>query len=302
MKKINLNYKLTNNQTKKLIKKFATKDHYDKVINESCDGFDPQGNQIFSFRKKFIPKKILEDSFEALKGAASKTFNRGSASGGERKLSKNKEGKETKYMTTVIPGTDESFSVNSGIIGYFDRSSRYDFCRTTAFNKKYLNKFEAAMPLVEFVDKSFKEIVPKRHAKQLSMVKATDPNYRIGETAFSTITVNKDYRTAYHTDDGDFRPGFGNLIAYCKDIEPVYLVLPKYGVAINVDTEDLLLVDVHEVHGNTEIIKKTKNAIRLSFVMYYRENMWKCLPPGEELKRVKNNQRIISQKYIEGLL
>ena len=302
MKKINLNYKLTNNQTKKLIKKFATKDHYDKVINESCDGFDPQGNQIFSFRKKFIPKKILEDSFESLKGAASKTFNRGSASGGERKLSKNKEGKETKYMTTVIPGTDESFSVNSGIIGYFDRSSRYDFCRTTAFNKKYLNKFEAAVPLVEFVDKSFKEIVPKRHAKQLSMVKATDPNYRIGETAFSTITVNKDYRTTYHTDDGDFRPGFGNLIAYCKDIEPVYLVLPKYGVAINVDTEDLLLVDVHEVHGNTEIIKKTKNAIRLSFVMYYRENMWKCLPPGEELKRVKNNQRIISQKYIEGLL
>jgi len=205
-------------------------------------------------------------------------------------------------MTTVIPGTDESFSVNSGIIGYFDRSSRYDFCRTTAFNKKYLNKFEAAVPLVEFVDKSFKEIVPKRHAKQLSMVKATDPNYRIGETAFSTITVNKDYRTAYHTDDGDFRPGFGNLIAYCKDIEPVYLVLPKYGVAINVDTEDLLLVDVHEVHGNTEIIKKTKNAIRLSFVMYYRENMWKCLPPGEELKRVKKNQRIISQKYIEGIL
>ena len=65
---------------------------------------------------------------------------------------------------------------------------------------------------------------------------------------------------------------------------------------------DLLLVDVHEVHGNTEIIKKTKNAIRLSFVMYYRENMWKCLPPGEELKRVKKNQRIISQKYIEGIL
>ena len=302
MKKLSLNYKKTENETKKLINTFAKKDHYDTVINESCNAYDLQGNEIFCFRKKFIPSEILESSYQNLKNAASKSTNRGAASGGDTKYGKDKHGRTTKVHQTFVKGTDEMLSVESGIVGYFDRSGHYDFCRTTAFNKKHINKFKAAMPLIEFVDNSFKEIVPKRHAKQLSMVKATDPNYRIGETAFSTVTVNKNYRTAYHTDAGDFRPGFGNLVAYCKDIEPVLFVLPRFGVAIQVETDDLLLVDVHEIHGNTEIIKKNDNGIRLSYVMYYRENMWRCLPPSEELKRTKLNQRVVGQKFIEGLI
>ena len=134
------------------------------------------------------------------------------------------------------------------------------------------------------------------------MVLGTDPNYRIGETAFSTITVNKDYRTTFHKDAGDYPEGFGNLVAYCKDIEPVYLVLPKFGIAVNVGTNDLLLVDVHQVHGNTEIKKKSENAVRLSFVMYYRNNMYKCLKPSEELKLLQKKERIIGKKYIDGVL
>ena len=42
------------------------------------------------------------------------------------------------------------------------------------------------------------------------MAKATHPNFRIEDTAFTTITINKDYRTAVHTDAGDYAAGFGN--------------------------------------------------------------------------------------------
>ena len=51
-------------------------------------------------------------------------------------------------------------------------------------------------------------------------------------------------------------------------------------------------------HGNNEIVKTKEDGVRLSFVMYYRKKMYKCLSPNEELKRIQMNQRIVAQKYI----
>ena len=154
---------------------------------------------------------------------------------------------------------------------YFDRSAHFDFWRTTAFNKNNIEKFNRALPLIETVDRGFKELIPGRYKKQKQMIKATDPNYRISNTAFTTITINKNYRTTYHYDGNDYSLGFGNLVAFCRDIEPMYLVIPN-----------------------------GPSPMRLSFVMYYRENMWKCLPPKKELERIQMNQRAVAQRYLMG--
>ena len=37
------------------------------------------------------------------------------------------------------------------------------------------------------------------------------PHYKIKNTCFSTITINRNFRTALHKDAGDFSEGFGNL-------------------------------------------------------------------------------------------
>lgn len=300
MKKVIAEYILSDFEIKNLVNTFAVKGNYNHIIDYDCEVLTKTGKPVLSFVKNYIEPKILEDAFYSMKSAATPTDNRGAASGGERKFAKDKKGKLTKITRTYIPGTDVLVKVNSGIAGYFDRGAHLDFCRKTAFNKKHIEKFNKAMPLIETVDKCFKELVPGRYKKQKEMIMATDPNYRIADTAFTTITINKDYRTAYHYDDGDYPMGFGNLVAYCRDIEPMYLVLPKYGIAVHLDTNDLLLVDVHELHGNTEFIPNGPNPIRLSFVMYYRENMWKCLPPEEELKRIQRNQRSIAQRYLTG--
>tara|TARA_R110002020_G_scaffold357467_3_gene569829 strand:- start:2753 stop:3661 length:909 start_codon:yes stop_codon:yes gene_type:complete len=300
MKKITVDFKLTQYELKKYINKFATKADYDSIIDYDCEVYNQLGKPVLIFIKNYIEKEVLLKAYKSMKTAAAPTNNRGSASGGERKNRILKNGKQGKVSQTYIPGTEEKLQVLSGIAGYFDRNAHYDFCRTTAFNKKHIDKFNDAMPLIKKVDKGFRDYVPKRYERQKRMIKATDPNYRIGDTAFTTITINKDYRTAYHYDAGDYAKGFGNLVAYCRDIEPMYLVLPRYGIGVHLNTNDLLLVDVHELHGNTEFIPNGPMPTRLSFVMYYRNNMYKCLPPKEELLRIQTNQRIVAQKYLRG--
>lgn len=300
MKKIIVDFKLSQLEIKNLKDTFAKKEHYDTIIDSDCRVYNKLGEPVIVFVKNYIEPEALKNAFVSMESAAAATDNRGAASGGERKFAKDKNGKLTKITRTFVPGTDELLKVLSGVAGYFDRAAHLDFCRTTAFNKKHLDKFQKAMPLINSVDKGFRELVPGRYKKQKQMIKATDPNYRIGDTAFTTITINKDYRTAYHYDDGDYPQGFGNLVAYCRDIEPMHLVLPRYGVGVHLDTNDLLLVNVHELHGNTEFIPNGANPVRLSFVMYYRENMWKCLPPKEELERIQMNQRAVAQRYLMG--
>ena len=54
---------------------------------------------------------------------------------------------------------------------------------------------------------------------------------------------------------------------------------------------DLLLVDVHQFHGNTPINKIDEDAKRVSLVMYYRKNMISCGSAEEEMNIVKRRQK-----------
>lgn len=297
MKKLVAEYYLTEKETERLQGTFINESHYNQIIDYDCDCYTSNGQPLFFFRKNYIDYNVLEDAYEAMHTAATPTNNRGAASGGERRNAILLSGKKSKQDYIFDPETNKRKNILSGIAGYFDRSAHYDFCRTTAFNKNNLDKFEKAMPLIRTVDRGFKELVPDRYKRQLAMAKGTHPNYVIKDTAFTTITVNKDFRTAIHTDDGDYKYGFGNLVAYCKDIEPTYFVMPRFKVAIDLRNCDLLLADVHQYHGNSPIIKKSEDAVRLSFVMYYREKMIRCMSPSKELKRIQMNQRRVSMEH-----
>jgi hypothetical protein len=43
------------------------------------------------------------------------------------------------------------------------------------------------------------------------MAEQSSQDFIIKDTAFSTVTVNKNFRTAGHYDNGDLKEGFGNL-------------------------------------------------------------------------------------------
>ena len=159
-------------------------------------------------------------------------------------------------------------------------------CRTTQFTKKNVEKWKKTIPLIKVADKLFKELVPDRYKIQFERAKET-PKFQIDNTAYSTITVNYNWRTATHCDSGDLDEGFGNLIVLEKAKSIVnakdndsnrkeytggYLGFPRWGICVDVRQGDFLAMDVHEHHSNTPIIGDG----RLSVVCYLRKKMINC--------------------------
>ena len=101
------------------------------------------------------------------------------------------------------------------------------------------------------------------------------PELKIPNTVFTTITSNYNWRTACHTDSGDFQGGLGNLVVLGNNFEGGYLGFPEFKVLIKIMPGDFLLMDVHQYHCNTQIRIK-RDGYRLSFVMYIREDMKSC--------------------------
>jgi len=278
-------YKLKNHIPKgaeDLKGKFLDETSFDMLITNDCDGYDMHGNMLFRYRKNAIPFELLKSGYEAFKDSIVLTDGRGIASGSSHKRIRN-DGS----VSNITIGN----KVFSGNVGYMDAGAMVHYCRKTAFAKDYFEKFKTGIPFVEFIDKKYEELCPEHYRKQLAIATGTNRNYRIGETSFTTVTVNRNFQTAVHKDAGDFPEGFGNLIVYREgDFKGSYFCMPEYRVAIDMQNCDILFADVHRWHGNTPFKECVGDYKRIAFVMYYREYMYKCKQPKEELQKIKQGE------------
>jgi hypothetical protein len=174
--------------------------------------------------------------------------------------------------------TNYAKSVFSGVAGWYDRYPRIPYGRPTAYTEKYPKLFELAYPFLQTLNKGFRELLPWRWANQRREADKLDPRFLVPGTVFTTLTVNKSFRTACHTDAGDLETGLSNLLVLgTGDYTGGYLVFPEFRIADNVRPGDLLLVNNHEIiHGNTPIVLNhpdDPSSERISVVCYFRENM-----------------------------
>lgn len=183
---------------------------------------------------------------------------------------------------TFISDTTYANAVNSGIAGFFDRYPRIPYGRATAYTEHHRDDYEKCYPFMRKLSNKFAELLPQRFGVQKAVADTIDSRFRVAgkDTPFTTITVNKNFRTAAHYDAGDLNDGFSNLTVVAKDKawEGGYLVLPEFRVAVNIRPGDLLLINNHGgIHGNTELKppagKKIEDMERVSLVCYFREKM-----------------------------
>lgn len=190
-------------------------------------------------------------------------------------LSTKERADSTRETMKMISETSYGNPVDSGIAGWFDRYPRIPYGRATTYTRDNFEKFKMAYPFLQHLAKGFSELLPNRYAAQKTATDKIDPRFVIPETPFTTVTVNKTFRTAAHRDAGDFSDGLSNLLTLSNDGRYTggYLIFPEIRIAVNVRPGDLLLVNNHEViHGNTPIVCE-EGSERVSLVVYLRENM-----------------------------
>jgi hypothetical protein len=260
--------------------------HYDHVINESVKIYKPDGSPLLVLLKQAIPFDMAAQAWQALKRVNTKTENRGVASGIKPSYRKKLDG--TISNTTQVA---KGWEVKSAVLGYFERTVRMPYAHAAAWNQKRPTEFSYLFPMLQTASDHFREQVPDRFAVQADYAARTNPNWIIPGTVYSTLTVNKNFRTAAHLDAGDLAAGFSNMIVL-RDGKFLggHLVLPNWRLAVQLDNLDLVMFDAHEFHGNTMIVPIGKKSVRCSIVCYYRENLIKCKSPEEELYQAKNRK------------
>jgi len=277
MKTIVVDKQLSDEEVRKLEGTRLPKGFFNNVITEDADIVTRDGKLLAKFRKNVLSGIKIDLAYvNLIKFAKKQTTTRGMASGNPDKP------KITGYNDKIM----------SNIMGYFDTTSvsqksilkkagmRVPKCRETSFTGKFPEKWKNVVPLIEEIDAQYKLLFPENHAKQYEQTIKT--KYQIADTAFTTITTNVNLQTGVHTDKGDYKEGFGNLIVIERgNYSGGYTGFPQYGFAIDVRQGDFLAMDVHQFHGN-EPIEGDGQHERLSIVSYMREGIVrKCA--GEEI-------------------
>ena len=265
---------------------WITAEDYDFVIDHSADGYDAAtGELLFRFRKGEMPMDVLKAGVDNYKHSVALSNQRGDSAGGTQ---------------TDEKGNSGSPDVTCGNVGYMDPGARTRYCRTTGFGRAHHDKFQAGRPFVDYIDMKYKELCPQKHANQIKTANETNANFVLWDTAFTTITVNKNFRTAIHQDDGDHPEGFGNLFVYREGPwKKGYFTLIEYGVGVDMQNQDMLFVDVHRWHSNApaeidgeevEFKEWPEGNIRYSFVLYYRTGLRTCKQPSIQLAETKQKK------------
>lgn len=253
------------------------KKYFDKIHRRGdtdCYWIDSQGTKriLFKIRRGVIPPDMAKKVYDTFLVHSKKANDQRSVASGSglRKWDKSVS------RSDVI--------VRSNISGYFDKPymqiKKYfkttTVCRTTAFTKKNWSKWEKVIPFFELIASKYKELAPEMYKRQIGLFSKCPPGFRIGKTPFSTVTSNYNWRTSCHKDRGDYKDGMGNLTVLGGKFRGGYVGFPQFKVAVDVRPGDVVIMDVHQWHCNTELDTNDTDRTRLSFVTYFREKISEC--------------------------
>lgn len=289
MQEIRLDSQLDDEAVEELIgTKLPDHGFYDQLITNSARVYAPNGDPLLVYAKGAIPASLGAKTFNILnKGHMIHRGknNRGTAS---RKINGRATTHALKQDGSVSKTNFNPEPTRSGIVGFFNREARFPYCRRTAFLEKYPKDWQALQPFIRKVNQTFAENLPERYAVQKAVADATNSAWVIKDTAFTTLTVNHDWQTACHRDAGDLPEGFGVMACLrAGSYAGGYLVMPKYRIAVDMQSCDVLLFDVHQIHGNTPIHGREGAFRRITSVFYYRKNICYCGTPEQEAERAK---------------
>jgi hypothetical protein len=265
--------------------KILTERDYDVLLTGPTRVLAPDGRPLCVYLPGVV-KEEMEAAYPVLHTIRGTTDNRGAASAtpGESRFKQHNMNRSKRVM--------------SNILGSFEATGYYKFCRLTSWTAHQMDsKWPELLPLWRSIAHHFEEHVPDRHAAQMKHANGCAPDWMIPGTPFTTITVNNTYSTGVHQDKGDLDEGFSCLAVTRRGTYAGgALTFPEFRIAADMREGDLILMDAHQWHGNTQIVCDCHNVLsdgpcsecgaeRISTVCYFRTEMVRCGTQQEESER-----------------
>lgn len=266
--------------------KILTERDYDVLMTGPTRVMGPDGRPLCVYLPGAV-RDVMTEAYPILTTIRGTSENRGYASGTGQKFTQNKH--------------DRARPVMSSILGSFEASGFYKYCRLTSWTAHEMHaRWPQLLPLFQSIAEEFERHVPDRYAAQMKYAGGTAVDWMIEGTPFTTITLNNTYSTGVHQDKGDLDEGFSCLAVARRGLYAGgTLTFPEYRVAADMQDGDLILMDAHAWHGNTEMRCgcdggrhvlasgpcEVCDAERISVVCYFRTNMVRCGNAEEEATR-----------------
>lgn len=266
--------------------KQPTEADYDQMVSSPVSIRDPNGNIVAMVIN--LATKGTKLAYDAINSYVYPSKARQVASSGATSYVKKKDG--TVSGTTQLP---PHLAPLTSIGGYLDRQSRVPYAHATMLCRDHPDKWKEMLPFIRSVDEIFKTYAPEKYIIQKCVAEEIPSEWIIGRTAFSTITMNKNFSIFYHRDANDLKEGLGVMshLALGK-YEGGQLVIPRFRVALDLKHRDVVLFDVGQVHGVVPIAGAWGRFNRITVVHYLRENLLRCGDAAHEVARGKRARHI----------
>lgn len=195
--------------------------------------------------------------------------------------------KNIKYQATT---RTRGLKTLSRIFGFSQRNPiRNNFCTSTSLSHEKPKESEIicnyGIEIAKFYEQYFPEVY-KIHKDKVDekMLK----EWTIKETPFTSGIVNKNNPLKYHFDAGNIKGVLSNMVVFKAKTKGGYLACPEFDLLFEASDNTCLLFDGQDIlHGVTPIENLSSSSYRYSVVYYTLQQMWNCLPYGEEIKRAR---------------
>jgi hypothetical protein len=235
--------------TAKLRGKHPAPSHVDQTIDRDTVVIAPDGSIPVVLLKRRIDPVLCNPISELWKTVDELPSNRATAVGSSSLPRPRSDGtlSERRVVPKFVLEVLKAQGVRHGILGYLGATPDQPCHETplTVARPELLGRSEL---LVKRVDRLYAQFMPRCHAKQQAVVDQV-PRWRLWDTAFTTIYIAKNFRTAYHRDTGNMR-GVMSALMPTGRFTGGELILPCWRIAIAFIPGDLLLFDPQQLHGN----------------------------------------------------
>jgi hypothetical protein len=253
---------------------------------EEAEAYKEDGTLLFKVVAHAFDQGMLDRAYERLKTVKGDCTTRADATGLKNVMRPHADNSPSTQQRSPLSEVEKwhAKGCRADILGFYDpKKGATPYCRQTAWSARDKEKgkpvFKATMPMVSVADGIFHDLVPERHLFQLNhVVNAVD--FTLGDTAFTTITVNRKFSTCYHRDKNDLKGGFGVMFTL-GSFTGGQLVFPAFRAAVDYQPGQLILADVHETHGNVDNIAGD----RVVCVLYARTKINQCGSAEDEEKK-----------------